>query len=390
MLSALDDARQLEPYSLYWTAEQLWQFDIPRQKVADRLSVDLGILKESVNAHPENAELTILAALVANHSHNLEVNGAYDTAMKMLETAGKLAPGDLRVNWFRATLHCQSTEIEEGARGFLVLESGAGADRLPAGFWDDYMECALLSNMPAHVLRAASYLEKSHVSQSDRGKAYVGFARERLVPFDPQKEYEPSAVFLGYDDGNDEVLTGASFGAKMRVHATWEKSGFKLKGNRGTTLFLSGPYAAKKGTLKPSILLLAQQAKPGQTLEEFSASFDRSHGTFAQDVPNLCPAQRCMAERGVEPGLYRENGDGHTWIIVFEREQPEFPGLIFESPSALPHKEGKKGPESFRFAPIQQRMPGKLFYLVMLDTAVSIEEPALKDFDFFLKNLTVE
>jgi len=26
----------------------------------------------------------------------------------------------------------------------------------------------------------------------------------------------------------------------------------------------------------------------------------------------------------------------------------------------------------------------------MLDTAASIEEPALKDFDFFLENLTVE
>jgi hypothetical protein len=35
-------------------------------------------------------------------------------------------------------------------------------------------------------------------------------------------------------------------------------------------------------------------------------------------------------------------------------------------------------------------MPGKLYYLVMLDTAASIEEPAMKDFDFFLENLTVE
>jgi hypothetical protein len=39
---------------------------------------------------------------------------------------------------------------------------------------------------------------------------------------------------------------------------------------------------------------------------------------------------------------------------------------------------------------IQQRISGKLYYLVLLDTAASIEEPALKDFDFFLKNLTVE
>jgi hypothetical protein len=88
--------------------------------------------------------------------------------------------------------------------------------------------------------------------------------------------------------------------------------------------------------------------------------------------------------------MYHENGDGHGRVIFFEREQPEFPGLLFESPTPLHHKEGNEGPESFRFAPTLQRMPGKLYYLVMLDTAASIEEPALKDFDFFLQNLTVE
>jgi len=33
---------------------------------------------------------------------------------------------------------------------------------------------------------------------------------------------------------------------------------------------------------------------------------------------------------------------------------------------------------------------GTLYYLVLLDTAASIEEPAMKDFDYFLENLTVE
>lgn len=390
VLAALDDARQLEPYCQFWVAASLWYFDIPRQQVADRLSKDLGFLVQAVKAHPENAELTLLAGLVANYAHNLEVRGAYDTAMDMFDAAGKLAPGDIRVGWLRSTLHCQSTEIEEGARGFLALETAEARDRLPAGFWDDYMECALLSNMPEHVLRAAGYIEKAHEQQSDRGKHYVKFAHERVLPFDPQKEYEASAVWLGPEPtGNVEVLTGESFGVQIRVHADWEKEGFQLKGDKGTSLFCSGPYAAKRGTLRPCILLLVQQAKPGQTLEEFSASFKRD-GIFVPYTPARCPAERCIAESGVQPGMYHENGDGHGRIIFFEREQPEFPGLVFESPSALPHGEGKKGTETFGFAPTQQRMPGKLFNLILLDTASSIEEPALKDFDFFLQNLTVE
>lgn len=131
------------------------------------------------------------------------------------------------------------------------------------------------------------------------------------------------------------------------------------------------------------------KAKPGQTLEDFSANFTRDE-TFVPYTPERCPAEKCLAEKGMQPGMYHENGDGHGRIVFFEREQPEFPGLLLESPLSLPHQEGKKGPETFNFAPIQERMPGRLFYVVLLDTAASIEEPALKDFDFFLQNLTVE
>ena len=390
VLAALDDVEQIEPFCIYWTAPSLWQFDIPRQQVADRLSKDLGFLVQAAKSHPENAELALFAGLVANYAHNLEVQHVYDTSMEMLSAAAKLAPGDLRPAWFRSTLHCQSTEIEEGASGFLALEAAGANDRLPPPFWDDYMECALLSGMPEHVVRAASYLEKANAPQSDRWKTYVDIARKRIEAFDPNKDYVPSAVWLGPEPiENVEVLTGESFGVQIRVHADWEKAGFQLKGDKGTTLFSTGPYAAKKGTLRPSILLLVEQAKPGQTLEEFAAGLGRD-GTFVAYTPARCPAERCIAERGVQPGMYKANGDGHGRLVFFERSQPEFPGLLFESPSSLPHQEGKEGPETFRFAQTQQRMPGKLFYLVLLDTAASIEEPAMKDFDFFLANLVVE
>jgi len=49
-----------------------------------------------------------------------------------------------------------------------------------------------------------------------------------------------------------------------------------------------------------------------------------------------------------------------------------------------------EGPQAFHPGQIHQRIPGKLYYLVLLDTAASIEEPAMKDYDFFLQNLTVE
>ena len=49
-----------------------------------------------------------------------------------------------------------------------------------------------------------------------------------------------------------------------------------------------------------------------------------------------------------------------------------------------------QGLQFYRPSQTQERMPGKLDYLAMLDTAASIEAPAMKDFDFFLQHLTAE
>ena len=94
--------------------------------------------------------------------------------------------------------------------------------------------------------------------------------------------------------------------------------------------------------------------------------------------------------QATDPGMYGKDGDGRGRFVAFERDQPEFPGLIFESPMELPKSDDKSGVQYYRPDQIQQRIPGKLYYLVMLDTAASIEAPATKDFDFFLDNLTVE
>jgi hypothetical protein len=88
--------------------------------------------------------------------------------------------------------------------------------------------------------------------------------------------------------------------------------------------------------------------------------------------------------------MYQADGDGHGHILVFERSQPDFPGIIFESPISTPKAESSETPQVFRPGQTQQRIPGKLFYLVLVDMASSIETPAMKDYDFFLQNLTVE
>jgi hypothetical protein len=64
--------------------------------------------------------------------------------------------------------------------------------------------------------------------------------------------------------------------------------------------------------------------------------------------------------------------------------------LTFEFLTQISKPDASEKITYYRPSQTRQRIPGKLFYLVLLDTAASIEEPAMKDLDFFLENLTVE
>ena len=193
VLSALDDAKQLEPYSRSWTMN--WDYPVAKDEVAARLSKDLGFLTLASKRHPENAELLLLTGLVADYAYNVDVDGSYDAAMNALGQAEKLAPADFRAGWFRATLECQTTQPKAGGDEFLSIEAGHAWDQLPVAFWDDYIECAYITNMPAHLLRAADHLQKLGAPVSERRNAIVDLAHKRFAPFDPEKDYKPEEVW---------------------------------------------------------------------------------------------------------------------------------------------------------------------------------------------------
>jgi len=240
-----------------------------------------------------------------------------------------------------------------------------------------------------HALRAVDYLEKLHVGNADDFATTVNMNRNRMDAYDPRKKYEPKEVWHAEHVGEDIVLTATMCGIRLRVHGNWEPD--RLDFNTGSCVanFCSGPYKATTTDLRPCILLLIQQPKEDESLGDYAKKF-LSDGRFEPDPALLCPTSHCIAMKGVQPRMYKKNGDGHGRVVVFEREQPEFPGLIFESPVELPKSNASSGVTYYRPTRTQERIPGKLYYLVLLDSASSIEEPALKDYEFFLQNLVVE
>ncbi|MGB9406602.1 MAG: hypothetical protein WCA89_03645, partial [Terracidiphilus sp.] len=240
-----------------------------------------------------------------------------------------------------------------------------------------------------HILRAADHLEKLNAADSGMRTFLANGARKRFDPFDPKKEYQPKEVWQGENAGEDTKFTSTTCGVQFRAHGNWEVN--QIGPGKGGCIanFSTGPYKATVHDLRPSVLLLIQQPKENETLQEFSKKFLKD-GAFESLTPSRCPSDPCIAMKGVQSEMYKEDGDGHGRIVVFERDQPEFPGLIFEAPLSLPQSGVKEGTQAYHPGQVLQRIPGKLYYLVLLDTAASIEEPAMKDLDFFLENLTVE
>jgi hypothetical protein len=377
----------LEPYSRSWTSD--WKYPVAKKVVAARLEKDLGFLSGALKNHADNAELFLLTGLVAHYAYNVDVPSSLEKAKGALAEAGKLASSDVRAGWFGASLLCQTTGPQEGALAFLAIEDGHAWNQLPAAFWDDYMECASVTGMPAHVLRAADHAVQLHAPSSQTRDSLADIARKRFDPYNPKREYLPKEVWSGGGSKDEPELTGTSCGARMHVRGDWAIKELGLGNATCVAYFSSGPYKATTKDLHPSILMLVKPAAENQTLEDFLALFAKN-GTFEPFALSRCPAKRCIAMKGMQPGMYKADGDGHGRLVVFERDQPEFPGLIFESPMEIPKDGSGSGATVFRANQVQERMPGKLYYLVLLDTAASIEEPAMKDFDFFMQNLTVE
>jgi hypothetical protein len=386
VLAALDDARELEPYSHSWT--QPWRFPVAKEETATRLGKDLGFLAIALKSHPDNAELLLLTGLVASYAYNLDVDGSHEAALSALERARKLAPSDVRAQWFHATALCQTAQPKDGADEFLSIESSHAWEQLPAGYWNDFIECAAVTNIPAHLLRAVDHIEKLHAPPSEIRAVATEATRKRYEVFDPKKHYEPKELWHAEKIGENSEFTSTTCGVRLRTHGNWEINNLGLNGRGCVANFSTGPYKATTRDLSPSILVLVKQADENETLLDFAKKYAR--GLFGMFKPSRCPASECIALWGVQSGMYKKDGDGRGRIVVFERDQPEFPGLIFETPEGPPLSNGQESAQVFHPNQLQQRIPGKLYYLVLLDTASSIEEPAMEDFGFFLENLTVE
>jgi hypothetical protein len=151
-------------------------------------------------------------------------------------------------------------------------------------------------------------------------------------------------------------------------------------------------YPVPHGGTSASFLILSQVAKPGETLETFSQRFLKnprySNRTAAPEIP--CPVSNCLSFEIVTDKLYKSEGGAHLLAIFFQSEQPNYPGIRYETPQPLPTIGKSDQPTFFRAGEVLQRFPGTRYILVALDSNQEIYARSRADFDIFLKSLVID
>jgi tetratricopeptide (TPR) repeat protein len=383
--AAFTELAALEPMVDTWAPQ--WRYATPKSEVETRLAAALAALRKSAEASPENEELQLLAGMAESYSYNLDVEGSHERTVASLEKAARIAPEDYRPNWFLGRHQCQTIHIKPGMEKLLAIESAVAWDRLPATFWESYGSCALTTNMPQHVLRAMERANKLDPDNASNRAFLIESANKRFKTADPQATYDAKEVWLANKTGDDSRFTSYMFGVQFKLTGKYQIGLSDVQKGFVQFQVKAGPFPGKAGNVYPYFTILSRAPKPGETLAQF---LQHTVPGLADRLAPACPVRNCLAGEAVQAGQYKAEGDGHVLITAFQSDEPPFPGLAFEEAQDLPPTKVEDKPTFFHPNEKLKRLPGTLYYLVILETADSVLAPAQEAYGRLLKTIRVD
>lgn len=368
------------------TYEGKWRFPISKADMASRLSLALQTLEEAQKQSPSNKELQLFTGLVAHFAYNLDIDAAYKPAMALLQP---LSAEDFRAQWFLGVHQCQSNDAVEGMTNLLHVETLP--DKFPRAFWQDYANCALITGMPVHGVRAYDNAEKAPDGTSIDAELEQ-IARNRIKPSSSIRSYPKKQAWYA-EQTADQVrftssLCGESFATKPTVSINVQDV---AKGSCVVTID-TDKYPERHGSAGATLLLLTQIPRDGESLEAYSQRL-LNESRYANRTPLSgipCPATNCLAFEIVIDQMYKSEGGAHLIAFFFQSDQPAYPGLRFESPQPLPKASNTSQPTFLHPGDVFQRFNGPLYTFIALDANQEIYPRARIDFDNLIKSLVVD
>jgi hypothetical protein len=361
--SAYSDLLPIDQFAR--TYEATWRFPIPKYQVASRFLLALHTLENAQKQAPANKELQLFTGLVAHLAYNLDIEEAYDPAMKLLQASSN---EDFRTAWFLGIHQCQSNDPVGGMKNPLHVETLSIS--LPRAFWQDYANCAGVTSMPAHSVRAYDNARK--IPEGPPTDAQLEqIARNRIRKSDSTASYPAKQVWYAEQAGDRVRFTSDLCGESFTTKATSPIDINDVsRGSCAVTITSEKYYPTRDGSAVANFLVLTQTPREAESVEAYSQRMLRDP-RYASKIPLAgirCPVATCIAFEIITDKLYKSEGGAHLIAVIFQSDQPAYPGLRFETPQPLPKISNQSAePTFFRPQETLQRFSGTLYTFVALD-----------------------
>ena len=383
--SAYSDLLPIDQFAR--TYEAKWRFPVPKEEVASRFLLALHTLENAQKQAPANKELQLFTGLVAHLAYNLDIEEAYDPAMKLLQAQ---ANEDFRAAWFLGIHQCQSNNSVGGMQLLLRVETSSTS--LPGAFWQDYANCASVTSMPVHAVRAYD-----NVKQAGDGTPIDAqleqIARNRIKKSDPTSSYPAKEAWYAQQIGDRVRFTSNMCGESFTTKATSPVNINDVSKGSCVVTITSEKYPTRDGSATATLLVLTQIPSEGESLEAYSQRMLKNP-RYAGKTPLTgvpCPVANCLSFEIITDKLYKSEGGAHLIAVFFQSDQPTYPGLRFETPQPLPRApSGSSEPTFYRADETLQRFNGPLYTFVALDANQDIYSHARAEFDDLLKSLVID
>ncbi len=375
----------LEPMVVNWTPT--WSFNVPKDEVEKKLVASYQELDNYTPEYPDNLELALFKGLVAHYAYNLDLKEYYDLAVSSFQQAAAIDPTDHRVNWYYGVHLVKAGQIKVGMEKLLSIIATEPHSQLSFSFWEDFAYCSLVASMPAHVLFGVDQASKIKNKKPTMITTLAQLAHDKLKEPPRDSQLEPDQVWASFKDADIIKFRNRMFGFNLQVPSHWLVQPVGTR-NNSVALFIKPPSkTVLNGKVSSTILFLAHQAQPGESINDFTLEMLDPKYSFIEVPSNL---DWVKAFEGIATDLDPGEAGAHNYVIVFSRKEPERPGMMLEFPVEIKKANDQAGVSYFRSNDEYTRLPGEIYYFLILDTTESAYQESKHELDLILNGLVVE
>lgn len=361
-----------------------WNYEYSKSDALNMLKKVYKICQEKAASFDE----LLLTGEIAHYQYNLSQEKKGADAIKFYKSAIKSEPYNYKGYWFLANHFSHAANRDSSVFYFKKAES-LNLHINESAFWEEYAFAFYLASMPSHTIKA---MDKSKTILKEPGytETVLGNGIRQKLKIPSKDSIYSMEDIWGYNE-NTKIpsFVCRAMGIKMEAAPEWDVKLTGLKNQSTFALVSPNREANTKGDkINYSIAIIAHVAKEGETLESYIQKLTSKYSDINKfsGLNELSPQ---ISYEIYDTTMYTSFGGGHMHIIGFEKNKPEYPGLLIESPLNL-SSNANSDQAFYKTNSTYTRVNGKIYYAVVLDTCADIYLKSFRVFEDFLGTVTFE